>query len=348
MKASVFYADHDIRYEENYPDPVTKPNEVKIAVEWCGICGSDLHEYEHGPMTIPEEKAGQLIMGHEFSGVICEVGSEVEGFKVGDRVTANPFINCGKCHMCLNNRPLSCTNLWFYGLMENGAFAEYMTIPARNLVPLPDDVSFEEGALIEPLAVTTHAIHKSEVKTGQTVLVTGAGTIGLCAVLVAKAAGCTVFCSEVATARREKAKECGADYVFNPAEEDVVAKVQELTGGMGSHVSIDCAGHPLTIPTAVHATRNGGRIVLVGIQSAPFEFDFRDILYSEKEIYAIHGYKGDYSEFFEVVNLINLGKIDPSPVVTGKVGLKNIVEDGYEKLINDKENQVKIIASPKI
>lgn len=354
MKASVFYAAKDIRYTEDYPEKPLKAGQVKIKIKWCGICGSDLHEYMHGPMSIPSEphpvtgKMFPLIMGHEFSGEIVEVAPDVTDYKIGDRVTANPFISCGHCHMCLNNRPLSCVTVALYGLMEDGAFAEYLNIEADHLIRLPDNLTYEEGALIEPLAVTVHALHESEVKVGQTVLVTGAGPIGLCAVLNAKANGCTVICSEVATARKQAAADCGADYIIDPSQEDLVEKVKEITNGIGADVALDCAGAPATVLGAIHSIKNGGRVVCVGIPSKPFEFDIKDILYSEKQIHAIHGYHGYYSEFNEAVNLIAMGKVDPSPLITGKIALKDIVDEGYEKLINDKDNQLKIIVSPEL
>lgn len=355
MKAVRWYAKQDMRFED-VPDP-GKPQEgfVKVKVKWCGICGSDLHEYIMGPVSIPTTPhpvtgaKAPLIPGHEFSGQITEVGSGVTGWAAGDRVCVNPFIGCGTCYMCRTNRQLSCEYVSLYGLMEDGAFAEYINVPADHCIKLPDNMSYELGSLIEPLAVGVHAVRTGNVLVGQTVLVMGGGPIGLCNVMVAKAAGASQIISvEIAPLRKEFATKCGATSVIDPTKVDVVTEVKKLTGGRGVDVAIDCAAVKQTIPVAVKATKAGGRIVIVGICEEPIPFDFKDILYTEKNIYGIHGYTGYFSEFEPAVALIGKGLIDAENLITGKIALKDLVEKGFKELIDHKESNLKIIVSPEL
>lgn len=353
MKAARWYGPKDIRVENiNEPQP-PKPGYIKVKVKWCGICGSDLHEYIMGPISVPVDKphvvtgkVAPLILGHEFSGEVVEVGSDVTDFAKGERVTINPFIGCGKCLMCRTNRQLSCDNVSLYGLMDDGAFAEYINVPADHAVKLPDGMSYEVAALVEPMAVGVHAVRTGNVLVGQTVSVTGGGPIGLCTMMVAKAAGASqVICIEPAKIRKEYAEKLGATTVLNPKEVDVVAEVKKLTNGMGVDVAIDCVGGP-TIPTSVKLARNGGRVVVVGIGEEAVPFNFNDILYSEKTILGIHGYTGYFSEFIPAVDLIASGKVNAEPLITGRIKLDDIIEKGFEELINNKETNLKIIVTP--
>lgn len=354
MKAVRWYGPKDMRFEDVPAPDAPKEGFIKVKVKWCGICGSDLHEYIMGPISIPVAKEhpvtgkkAPLILGHEFSGEVVEVGKGVTNVVKGDRITVNPFIGCGTCYMCRANRQLSCENVSLYGLMDDGAFAEYINVPADHIVKLPEGMSYELGALIEPMAVAVHAVRTGNVLVGQTVAVMGGGPIGLCNVLVAKAAGAAqVISVEPAKLRMEYAEKCGATTVLDPKKADVVEEIKKLTGGRGVDVAIDCAGLPQTIPAAVNATKRGGRTVIVGISEAPTPFNFNDILYSERNIYGIHGYTGYFSEFEPAVALIAGGTIKPELLITGKIKLKDLVEKGFKELIEHKEKNLKIIVTP--
>ncbi|RLI37795.1 galactitol-1-phosphate 5-dehydrogenase, partial [Candidatus Bathyarchaeota archaeon] len=173
MKAAIWYGGKDIRIED-VPKPEIRSDEVLVEVKAVGICGSELHAYE----GISKRRRPPLIMGHEFSGVIAEIGGEVEGFKKGDRVVVDPLNRCGVCEQCTAGRGNICRNVKLLGLHVSGAFAEYVPAPARNCYKLPDHVSFEEGSVVEPLSVGVHAVNRTPIKLGDTVLVVGAGVIG--------------------------------------------------------------------------------------------------------------------------------------------------------------------------
>lgn len=246
MRAAVWHGRNDIRVED-VPLPVSPPaGWVQIRVQWCGICGSDLHEYVAGPVFIPVDAPhpltgikGQCILGHEFCGEIVELGAGVEGFSVGEPVAADACQHCGTCYYCTHGLYNICENLAFTGLMNNGAFAELVNVPANLLYKLPADFPAEAGALIEPLAVGMHAVKKAGSLLGQNVVVVGAGTIGLCTIMCAKAAGAAqVIALEMSGARKAKALEVGASHVIDPNECDALAEVRRLTGGLGDRKSV--------------------------------------------------------------------------------------------------------------
>ncbi len=351
MKAAVWHGRHDIRVEQ-VPVPERPPaGWVTIRVHWCGICGSDLHEYVAGPVFIPVDAPhpltglkGQCILGHEFSGEIAELGAGVTGYAVGDRVTADACQHCGTCWYCKHGLYNICENLAFTGLMNNGAFAEYVNVPAELLYKLPDDFPTEAGALIEPLAVGLHAVKKAGNIVGQTVVVVGAGTIGLCTIMCAKAAGAgRVIALEMSAARKQKALEVGASVVIDPKTSDAIAEVKALTGGYGADVSFECIGHTTTAKLAIDVIRKAGKSVMVGIFEEPAPFNFFDIVSTEKEVIGSLAYNG---EFADVIRFIADGRIDVQPLITGRIALGDIVSHGFEELVNHKDRNVKIIVQP--
>lgn len=351
MKAAVWHGRHDIRVED-VPLP-GKPAEgwVTIKVHWCGICGSDLHEYVAGPVFIPVDKPhpltglmGQVTLGHEFSGEIAALGAGVKDYDVGDRVTADACQHCGKCYYCTHGLYNLCENLAFTGLMNNGAFAEYVNVPAELLYKLPDDFPSEAGALIEPLSVGLHAVKKAGNMVGQTVVVVGAGTIGLCTIMCAKAAGAgRIIALEMSSARKKKALEVGATLVIDPKECDAIAEIKALTGGYGADVSFECIGNKNTAKLAIDVIRKAGKAVMVGIFEEPSAFNFLEIVATEKEIIGSLAYNG---EFADVIRFIADGRIDVQPLITGRISLADIVAQGFEELVNNKDGNVKIIAKP--
>ncbi len=353
MKAAVWHGRHDIRVEE-VPVPQRPPaGWVTIRVHWCGICGSDLHEYVAGPVFIPVDAPhpltglkGQCILGHEFSGEIAELGAGVSGFAVGDRVTADACQHCGTCWYCKHGLYNICENLAFTGLMNNGAFAEYVNVPAELLYKLPDNFPTEAGALIEPLAVGLHAVKKAGNIVGQTVVVVGAGTIGLCTIMCAKATGAgRVIALEMSAARKQKALEVGASIVIDPKTSDAIAEVRALTGGYGADVSFECIGHTATAKLAIDVIRKAGKSVMVGIFEEPTSFNFFDIVSTEKEVIGSLAYNG---EFADVIRFIADGRIDVQPLITGRIALGDIVAHGFEELVNHKDRNVKIIVQPAV
>jgi (R,R)-butanediol dehydrogenase/meso-butanediol dehydrogenase/diacetyl reductase len=232
--------------------PVLEEKEVLIRVRACGICGSDLSMYKLGM----EDR----IMGHEFSGEIVELGPGVDGWNAGDRVVVEPLIICGECAWCKHGQYNLCPSLGFTGLMADGAFAEYVKVPAYQLHRLPDELSWLQGALVEPLSVSLHGVTSSIMRPGDPVAVLGCGIIGLFTLLWARALGAgRLIASEVAPAR------ILADVVLNPAEVDLSTELEKLTDGLGPRVVFECSGVPDVQAGSIDLVQRGGQVILLGI-----------------------------------------------------------------------------------
>ena len=351
MKAAVWYGRKDVRVVD-VPEPPT-PGEgwVKVKVEWCGICGSDLHEYLAGPIFIPVEKPdaltgsqAPLILGHEFSGEVVEIGPGVTNVQVGDRVAPDACQVCWECYHCKRMNYSMCEKLAFTGLMTDGAFAEFVNVPAYTMYKIPDDMSYEVAAVIVPIAVGIHAVRQAPVMEGDIVVVLGAGTIGLATLQAAKAAGASkVYVIEMAKARKEYAMNMGATAVFDPSEVDVIAKIKELTDGLGADITFECIGNHKTAPLAIQLARKSGKIVMVGIFERESTFNFFEVTANEKHIIGSLAYNG---EFKTAIDLMNDGRIKAEPMITGKIKLADIIEKGFDELVNHKDENIKIIVSP--
>lgn len=268
MRAAVLTDPGEFAIEErDRPDP--DPDEVIVGMERVGICGSDVHYYDHGRIG-DKVVSSPLVLGHESAGIIREVGDAVASPSPGERVAVEPGIPCRKCDHCTHGRYNLCPDVTFMASPpDDGAFAEYVAWPADLVYPLPESVSLVEGALCEPLSVGLHACQRGRIGTGDAVLVTGAGPIGLIAMEAARAAGASeIYVSEPVGARRERAGERGADAVVDPTGTDLADEVAALTGGRGVDVAIEASGAPPAIRGVVGAVRRGGRVVLVGMTSA--------------------------------------------------------------------------------
>jgi (R,R)-butanediol dehydrogenase/meso-butanediol dehydrogenase/diacetyl reductase len=346
MKAARWYAAKDIRVEQiEIPSP--NKGQVKIAVQYAGICGSDLHEYVHGPQLIPVDQPyplnghqGVTTLGHEFSGIVEEVGENVSHIKVGDRVVVepiyknfdSPFVTSGEYNLG--------EHLGFIGLAGNGGFAKYVIVEDYMIHKIPDTMSFEQGALVEPAAVAVYSVLQSGLKIGQSVLVSGAGPIGLLCAQAAIAAGAsTVIVTDVAEKRLAKAREIGATHVFNATDSDLPSKIKALTNGLGVNVFLDCAGVQASYDTGIASTRNGGTAVLVALFGKPVMHNALDQVLREVTIKGVIAYR---NIFPQVISLIDSGRMEVEKLVTNKIGLDNIVSDGFEALVNNPE-QVKIL-----
>ncbi|WP_328285338.1 2,3-butanediol dehydrogenase [Desulfovibrio sp. X2] len=338
---------------ETVPVPPFPPaGWVKIKVDWCGICGSDLHEFVAGPIFIPvgaphplTGKQGSLILGHEFTGRVVEVGDGVSNVRVGDLVAPDACQHCGECVTCRAGRYNVCEKLAFTGLHNDGAFAAYVNVPAELCYVLPDGVSAEDGALIEPLATGFKAVREAGTILGETVVIIGAGTIGLGTLMSARAAGAgRIIVLEMSAARTAKARECGADIVLNPRECDAVAEVKAMTGGSGADVSFECVGNKLTGPLAVDIIRNAGRAVIVGIFEEPSEFNFFSLSGTDKRVIGTLAYT--LSDFQGVSALLRNGRLKAGPMITGRIGLEEIVDKGFWELVNNKDENIKILVKP--
>lgn len=258
------------QYVEDAPIPQIKDDEVLLEIKACGICGTD-HSLHRGQEALfnSYDITFPAVFGHEFSGVIAEVGKNApENLKVGMRVTANPVLFDNTCSYCDKGQVNICDNRPFYGTDLPGAFAKYMPIRATNVIPLPDDVTFVQGALLEPLGVALNAVERVHPEAGDTALVMGPGPIGLLMIAVLKQAyGIRkVICSGLAMDKKrlEVAEQLGA-ITINGSEEDVVARVKELTGGKGPEIILDAAGHYTVVEQAVEMVAKNGKIGITGL-----------------------------------------------------------------------------------
>ncbi|AXI10431.1 butanediol dehydrogenase [Oceanobacillus zhaokaii] len=348
MKAAVIYGEKDVRIEDVEVAEVTK-GKVKVKVAWTGICGSDLHAYHHGLGVAYEEHAISkrkvpLVLGHEFSGTVTEVGEGVTNVSIGDNVAIEPILYCGACEYCRKGDYNLCevSNVGFLGLSDDGGFAEFAVADAKHFHKLPETMSLEEGALVEPTAVAFHAVRNSGLKVGESAAIFGAGPIGLLLLLCAKAAGAAeTFVVDISQERLEKAKELGATHVINPMEENAEEKIMAITG-KGVEVAFEAAGAQPTFTSALAALRKKGTLLVVAGFSKEVSIDPNALLFKEAKIEFSLAYANDFPT---VIKSIAEGKLDVRKVITRRIKLDELVEDGLELLTEDK-SQAKILVSP--
>jgi (R,R)-butanediol dehydrogenase/meso-butanediol dehydrogenase/diacetyl reductase len=339
MKALRWYARKDVRYEE-IPEPSPGPGQLKVKVNLAGICGTDLKEYATGPGMIPADRV-PLTLGHEFAGRVVEVGRGVTNWEVGERVTGVGYWFCGQCYYCKKSLYNLCLNGGFTGLTVDGCMAEYVTVPSYAVYKLPDSVSDETGALVEPLAVALHAVRQGNVRSGDTVGILGDGTIGLCTLLAARAAGASeVYVVAKHKGRGETALAMGANAVIYLSDGNPAHLIGNLTGGLGVDVSFECVGRPETPQICLDLARRDGTTVITGVFEKPGLINFQAVMFDQKTIVGSPIYA---DEAKTAIALLADKRIDPGRLVTSKVPLKYAVEMGFEKLINNKEHEVKIL-----
>lgn len=315
MKVAVMLGIGKMGFEER-DIPEVKDNEVLVRLEYVGICGSDLHYYETG--AIGDYVVNPpFVLGHEPGGVVVETGKNVKHLKVGDRVALEPGKTCGHCEFCKTGRYNLCPDVVFFATPPvDGVFQEYVAHEADLCFKLPDHVSTMEGALIEPLAVGFHAAMQGEAKAGQTAVVMGAGCIGLVTMMALKAMGVSrVYVVDIMQKRLDKAMELGADGVINGSEVDAVETVMKLTEGKGCDLAVETAGTQITTVQAIHMTKKGSAIVLVGYsKSGEMTLPMSLVLDKELTFKTVFRYHHIYPMAIEAV-------------ASGKVNLKGIVTD---------------------
>jgi (R,R)-butanediol dehydrogenase/meso-butanediol dehydrogenase/diacetyl reductase len=290
MRAVRFHGKEDLRVEE-VPEPAPGPGEVQIRNAFSGICGSDLHVFfdpEHSglDLTRPHPLTGAMppqILGHEFSGVVAELGEGVSGLAIGDNVAVWPIYYCGACAACEKGRYNICRRIAFHGLSSNGGgMAELTTVPSEKVHRLPANVSLEMGALVEPMAVGWHAVAESGVQAGGSALVAGAGPIGIGVWFALRARGVErLIVSEPSATRQEAIRRLGADVVVDPTSEDLAARVQEVTDGRGVDVAFDAAGAGAAIAGALGSLGPDGTLMVVALHERPMEFNPVALVWSE-------------------------------------------------------------------
>jgi (R,R)-butanediol dehydrogenase/meso-butanediol dehydrogenase/diacetyl reductase len=327
-------------------EPEAGPGELKLRIRHCGVCGSDLHEFQSAVITLMTNRQSP-IMGHEFSGEVVAVGTGVEGFTVGDLATVNPQEPCGECLYCKSGRGNLCLSERVLGLGYHtpGAFAEYVSAKASRAVKVAPDAPSDQLALTEPLAVAMHALNQGDLQRGETVFVAGAGPIGALCVAAARRAGAgRVIVSEPAAKRRALAQSLGADEVIDPSQAPAAPRVLELTEGLGVDLAVECVGIAAALDDCAVAARRGGRIVVAGVFEQPTPILLLRTMVFEHHIVGAFAYR---HEFAEAAQLIASGQIDVSPVISRIVSLEQVPAI-FDELSADRDRYHKVLVSPEV
>ncbi len=341
MKRSVFYGVNDIRIE-NAARPSVKKNEILVEVKACGVCGTDVHIY-HGERG-SAEVTPPIVLGHEFSGIVVEIGEEVNNFKVGDKVTVDPNIYCGRCAYCRNGKKQLCESLHAIGVNQDGGFQEYCVVPQTQAFLLEEFVSFEEGAMAEPVACCLHGIERSEIKEGDTVCVIGGGAIGLIMVQLAKLKGASkVILSEPVEMRRRIGLQVGADAVVDPASGNLKEQIKKVIGEDYVDVVIECVGRLAATRQAFEIAGKGAGILLFSVPETGAEFPLPLFDIYQKEL-KISGSFINPDTHLRAVKLINSRKLQIAPIITHKYCLEEVNRAIQMQMSND---SIKVLIVPK-
>lgn len=336
---ALYYPAFDQLEIRDVEDVAPKPDEVKLKVAACGICGSELESVKnHSPRRPPP-----LVMGHEFCGEIAELGSAVTGWTKGARVVSNSLVPCGKCVRCERGDTHLCASRQIFGMHRPGAFAEYVNVPARCLIPWPENLPAEAAALAEPMANGIHVVRVSKHLPAATALVIGAGPIGLfCQQALQVLRGAKVYVADLSPERLAVAKKLGAVRVINPREEDVTKIIMEATGGEGVDLSVDAVGGAITKKTSLDAIRPGGATVWIGLHENAVTLDTYNITLPEKQV--LGTYAASIEELQQALDLMAAGKVDALTWVK-----RFSLEDGvtaFRRMLAAKGDDIKAVVCP--
>jgi threonine dehydrogenase-like Zn-dependent dehydrogenase len=340
MKAAVYHGPRDIRIESVADPNGPAPDAVVIEVARAAICGTDSSEWTHGPLLAQPP----VVLGHEFVGHVVAAGEEVDGLAVGDRVVCGAGVSCGECDWCRAGRTNLCARYRTLGLHVDGGLAEYVTSPARICLAVPDGVSDEAAATAQPLAVALHALRRSGLEPGQSCAVIGVGGIGAFVVAAAAARGASpLIALDIDEERLETARRLGADVVIDARGRTLDTAILDTTGGEGAHVVIEASGVPDAPAAAIAAARRGGRVLLVGLQSAPRELDLLSLTVREIELVTTlaHVCDVDLPDSLSLLESSDLADV----VIDRVIPLDTLVEDGIRPLA-DGSARGKIVVAP--
>ena len=330
MQAAVFYGPDDLRVTE-VPRPSPGRGEVLLQVERCGICGTDSH-IVRGRFPAPNLP---LIIGHEFAGTVVDVGSGVSHVEPGDRATADINISCGTCWFCRHNSKLFCPNVRQLGVHDAGGMAEYVVAPASNIYKLPATMPFDHAAFIEPLACAIHGQDRVGVGVGETVLIIGAGPMGLAHAAMSRLRGAaSIIVSEPDPERRKRAHALGSDLEVNPLEGGL-DEVMAATDGRGPDVVIEAVGSTVTYTQALDLVRRGGRVLAYGAAPADATIEVRPFDIYSKELTIVGSYAGTYETWPKAIDLISNGRFDPNELIDSVRPLSDVMA-AIESLETDK------------
>ena len=337
MKAAVLVGLKKIELQDK-PKPAIQPGEVSVKVEYCGICGSDVHGYLSG-IVIPVG----TVMGHEFSGVVAEVGEDVYMVHPGDRVVVKPGASCLSCYWCRRGQFSLCPkrreSIIGVSPGHDGAYAEYVKVrdPGQRVFKLPLGLAAKEAVLIEPLSIGLHGVRLSRFRSGDCALIIGAGMIGLGVLQFLKMEGTSkIIVLEISEKKGRLARALGADVVLNPISEGehLKERIVDLTGGIGVDVVFDCAGVPSAFQASMDCVKSGGQVLVIGLHEQKVPVDFLNLLHREIEL---KGVFSSYNEFKEVIHLLASGKINTDLLISDIISLVDIVEKGFERLLGSRD-----------
>jgi L-iditol 2-dehydrogenase len=343
LKALVLKEYHRFVLDE-VPVPPIAADEVLVRVKACGICGSDVH----GMDGSTGRRRPPVIMGHEAAGTIAETGPAVSGWKPGDRVTFDSTISCGACRHCRRGEINLCDNRRVLGVScaeyrRDGAFAEFVAVPARTLYRLPDSLPFEEAALVESLSIAVHAAGRFPLSLGDTALVVGTGTIGLLAIQALKARGCSlVAAADVAPERLAEARRLGADAGIDTRTADAAVEMKRLTDGRGADVAVEAVGLPATVRMAVESVRKGGAIALVGNFSPEVALPLQSVVTREITLYGSCASNGEYPA---CLDLMAGRRIDVRSLISAVAPLAE-GPSWFKRLYDREPGLLKVILAP--
>jgi (R,R)-butanediol dehydrogenase / meso-butanediol dehydrogenase / diacetyl reductase len=336
MRAAVFHGAHDLRLTNVAEAREPAPDEIRLRVTRCGICGTDCDEYASGPHLVPvrtphsgSHHVGPTIMGHEFVGEVEAVGESVAEFAIGDRVACGSAVSCGRCEWCRAGRPNICSAYYTLGLHADGGLAELATVPAYTCVPIPDGLPDDIAALAQPLCIALHAVDRSGARPGSSAVVIGAGGVGSLVIGALCAMGLQVIAVDLDPRKLGAAAALGAQPV-NPDELDAVAFVLEETESRGAHVVVEASGAPPSPGLAAAVVRRGGRLVIIGIHREPVATDFLDMVMREIDVVASTAHSGR-EDVRRAIGLLadgNLGEQLP----TRTIAFDDLIEGGLEPL----------------
>jgi (R,R)-butanediol dehydrogenase/meso-butanediol dehydrogenase/diacetyl reductase len=319
MKALVYHGTRDLRYQD-FADPHVKAGEVLLRIKCSGLCHTDFNEYMNGPLYVaasPHKRTGRsvpLVLGHEFSGEVVELGPGVARLRVGDRVAVNAVDACRKCEFCRRGLFVHCPVAATIGFARDGGYAEYAGVPEDCCHVLRPNVSFRSAAMVEPFSVALHSVRRAKVEVGSRAAIVGGGTIGLCTLQALRACGVVdVFVIEKSSAKRKFAEDSGASAFIQAEISDPRQAISELTGGMGADYTFECVGSGAALATALSVTRPGGTVCLTGVIPHPTEFNWNDLLRDEKTVTTTNAYD---DEFPIVIAMLNDGRLKAEPLIS--------------------------------
>ncbi|TFB87373.1 2,3-butanediol dehydrogenase [Cryobacterium algoricola] len=348
MRAAVFHGAGDIRVEEITAPAAPRAGEVLVRPLWCGICGTDLHEYAQGPIVIPREPhpltgaCGSQILGHEFSAEVVEVGDGVTAVRPGERVSVMPLLSCGTCYFCRRGLNHLCRTMAAVGLSYQwGGIADLAIVPAANVTVLPDGVSDLQGAVVEPGAVAAYGVDTAGVRPGDNVLITGAGPIGALASLYAATLGANVFVSEVNPVRAALVRSFDVGVVLDPTAVDVPGWLRDRTDGIGVDAVIECSGNERALQAAIASVRSAGRISQTGLHTQAAAID--PMVVSEHDITISGTWCFPVTDWPRIIDLIDRGRYPVEKVVTAQIALEDVVAQGFDTLLSPTGDQVKVL-----